>query len=79
MLHQAEIYADIADIGEAGEAEDIEANELQTQATISFFLPWKFEMASWNWGTVRVSSDRSHVQYATRWEGFPANFYSALA
>ena len=35
MLHQQEIYADIADIGEAGEAEDIEANELQTQATIS--------------------------------------------
>ena len=35
MLHQQEIYADIADIGEAGEAEDIEASELQTQATIS--------------------------------------------
>ena len=32
MLHQQEIYADMADIGEAGEAEDIEANDLQTQA-----------------------------------------------
>ena len=38
MLHQQEIYADIADIGEAGEAEDIEASELQTQATISQIL-----------------------------------------